>query len=90
MQWLKSSIIISFSIFFLDFEADLQEVWSVRKNIHHNNKSQYPVAGVTGSSSSLGVSKFNQSYSRHGAIPSLQNEAPLYGDQKSNMDNSKS
>ena len=89
MQLLKSSIIDFFFNFFLDFEADLQEVWSVRKNIHHNSKLQYPVAGVTRSSSSLGVSKFNQSYSRHGAIPSLQNEAPLYGDQTSNMDNTK-
>ena len=63
---------ISYSI---DFEADLQEVWSVRKNIHHNNRARNSVSGIV--PSSLSVPKFNhQSYSRHGALAPQQAETP--------------
>lgn len=52
-----------------DYEADLQEVWSVRKNIRHvmsNNVNH----GTTGGSQQVGGGlgkKFCQHYSRHGA-----------------------
>ena len=53
----------------IDYEADLQEVWSVRKNIRHvmsNNVNH----GTTGGSQQVGGGlgkKFCQHYSRHGA-----------------------
>jgi len=51
-----------------DFEADLQEVWSVRKNIHHTGKSLPKLA-------TNGVQVTGQ-YSRHGAIPAQQTQGP--------------
>ena len=50
-----------------DFEADLQEVWSVRKNIHHTG--QILPRAV---SSSVQVTAAGGQYSRHGAIPAQQ------------------
>jgi hypothetical protein len=58
-----------------DFEAHLQEVWSVRKNIHHK---QSPLTTNTGSKTSIlqqpGGIALTQAdkYSRHGAIPTHQ------------------
>ena len=61
---------------FSEFEANLEEVWSVRKNIHHNQNSQAPNALSSNFknpiSSSLSVPK---SYSRHGAVNTHQQEA---------------
>lgn len=57
----------------LEFEANLEEVWSVRKNIHHNSTASRPpnvIEALTQPSTvapSLSVPKFNQNYSRHGA-----------------------
>lgn len=50
-----------------DFEADLQEVWSVRKNIHHTG--QILPRAVP---SSVQVTAAGGQYSRHGAIPAQQ------------------
>ena len=50
-----------------DFEADLQEVWSVRKNIHHTGQ-MLPRAVP----SSVQVTAAGGQYSRHGAIPAQQ------------------
>ncbi len=50
-----------------DLEADLQEVWSVRRNIHHTGKSRTALP-----STSVMAGK----YSRHGAIPAQQSQAP--------------
>lgn len=54
-----------------DFEAHLQEVWSVRKNIHHK---QNPITTNTGSKTSIlqpgGIALTQaDNYSRHCAIP---------------------
>lgn len=51
-----------------DFEADLQEVWSVRKNIHHSGK---PMGTV-----SPNVAVKAGMYSRHGAVPAQQTQGP--------------
>lgn len=50
-----------------DFESDLQEVWSVRKNIHHTGQ-MLPRAVP----SSVQVTAAGGQYSRHGAIPAQQ------------------
>ena len=60
-----------------DFEADLQEVWSVRKNIHHAGGSK---TVSTSNSSALLSSNPAQAnagqYSRHGAIPAQPTRGP--------------
>lgn len=56
---------------FQNFEADLQEVWSVRKNIHHKGGSNKHnvIPSSTSSSAMVGVQAKGGQYSRHGAIP---------------------
>lgn len=52
-----------------DYEADLQEVWSVRKNIHHSGSNKQVVPSSNSSSAVLGTQVKAGLYSRHGAIP---------------------
>lgn len=65
---------INLSFISLDLEADLQEVWSVRKNIHHNGATKH--TGNTTSSSLPSVQVKAGQYSRHGAIPAQQTQGP--------------
>lgn len=53
-----------------DFEADLKEVWSVRKNIHHTGGPAQQIVSSSNSSTGLGAQAKKGLYSRHGAIPS--------------------
>ena len=62
-----------------EFEADLQEVWSVRKNIHHQGTSAQ--ASQSSSAPSIHNQVKAELYSRHGAIPAQQTGGPkpLFG-----------
>lgn len=56
-----------------DFESDLQEVWSVRKNVHHQGgTSKHPSSHQPATSSPLPSMQTAGHYSRHGAIPAQQ------------------
>lgn len=56
-----------------DFEADLQEVWSVRRNIHHVGK---PLTSVTASPN---MSATAGKYSRHGRFAGQQQlQGPVF------------
>jgi hypothetical protein len=59
-----------------DYAADLQEVWSVRKNIHHTSGARQPNISSSISSSAvlLGTHAKSNLYSRHGAIPAHQSQ----------------
>ena len=62
-----------------DFEADLQEVWSVKKNIHHTggqkNISSSNSSNLLLNGSPAQVTAAAQ-YSRHGAIPAQPTRGP--------------
>ncbi len=59
----------------IDFEADLQEVWSVKKNIHHNGGSNH--IPKSSSSTTINTTQLKPAlYSRHGAIPAQQTRGP--------------
>ncbi|KAL5457280.1 hypothetical protein EMCRGX_G034528 [Ephydatia muelleri] len=49
-------------------EADLQDVWSVRKNIQHNSQNQKHKSGTATVAAAQ--------YSRHGAIPAQPTQGP--------------
>lgn len=69
-----------------DFESDLQEVWSVRKNIHHQGgKQSSATTSHAPAPSSLVQTAAAHYYSRHGAIAAQQScSAPVLP--KSNKD----
>ncbi len=67
-----------------DFESDLQEVWSVRKNIRHQGGKQTGAVTFHAPTSSTSVQTAAH-YSRHGAIAAQQScSAPVLP--KSNKD----
>lgn len=57
------------------FEADLQEVWSVRKNIHHSIDKPSTIAASTVNTSMASTLTAGK-YSRHGAFPARQSQGP--------------
>ena len=59
----------------IGFEADLQEVWSVRKNIHHSIDKPSTIAASTVNTSMASTLTAGK-YSRHGAFPARQSQGP--------------
>lgn len=63
---------LGISVYVTDIETDLQQVWSVRKNIHHQRDVGKQTASYQPVNSSLPSVPTTGHYSRHGAITAQQ------------------